>query len=57
MLRITKVYVIEENGDESESIFIHDSSGFHLFIDCSTFYIRTKVNKFEFISGTPILKL
>ena len=57
MLRITKVYVIDENGDKSESIFIHNDSDFHLFIDCSTFHVRTNVTKFEFVSGTPILTL
>lgn len=55
-LVVTIVNIIK-NGENVPAVYIHDTEGdFHLFIDKNKKLIFD-VEKFEFISGTPILKL
>ena len=56
-MRVTKINVVEENGDLTPCIYLHDDAGVnHLFID-KDFHLKLHVKEFYFVSGTPILKL
>lgn len=55
-LVVTTVNIIK-NGENIPAVYIHNTEGdFHLFIDKNKQLIFD-VEKFEFISGTPILKI
>lgn len=54
---VSKVEIVEENGELTNAIIIHDDSGqFTLFID-EYQRIRTKVREYQFISETPIIEI
>ena len=54
---IVTIVDIIKNSENIPAVYIHDTSDdFHLFIDKNKQLIFD-VEKFEFISGTPILKL
>ena len=57
MMTVTKVKIIEKDGRETDSLYIHsEDDSFHLFID-KYGRIRTHVQEYIFISETPIIKI
>lgn len=54
---VSKVEIVEENGELTNAIIIHDDSGqFTLFID-EYQRLRTSVREFRFVSETPIFEI
>lgn len=54
---VSKVEIVEEDGELTKAIVIHNDNGqFTLFIDENQ-KIRTFVREFHFISETPIIKI
>ena len=54
---VTRVDIIEENGEITPAIYIRSNNRkFHLFVDKNQ-NVRTHVNEYRFRSETPILKI